>query len=376
MFWFIVTFIVFVLVAALRYRLGTDSIRYERFFINGPTLSTLSSYDFSKTRFSPFYIFLNASIRSLTDQFIVFQFVHAIIVNTVFFYFFYKNCEKIFFSILIFFFFLYFTLTMEVLREAFSVCVFLLAWPFFRDGKWFQWYVMSAIAFFLHTSGVFMFILPLAAVPGVKQLFIFGKRTVLIIIAVYAAAIFIRAKFFDYIQALSLFESVTERAEMYSKTELASSKLNIGGMVGSAFRFVIYPFIALFFLCRDNHKIFPRDGKLVAMILISIYVGVVTTVMSVFYRFGNYLTFFNIVALSYFVYSYVKFNFKKVRFQFVTWVIFFLPMFFFQFQQVYMGGANMSGTLKMYSVYYPYASRFDMTKDEKREKVFAGFHAY
>lgn len=372
-FWYTVTLVVFILVAGLRYRLGTDSIRYENYFIKGPTLSTLSADDFTDTRYSPFYITLSAALRSVTDQFVYFQMIHSIVVNCVVFYFLNRYTKKIFFSVLVYAFYLYFPLTMEVLRESFAVCVFLLAWPFFRDGKWLKWYLMSFLAFFMHTSAIFMILLPLMVVPGFRQIFIFGKRTLVLIVGLYVFALIIQAKFFDYIQAISVFETVTERAEAYAETGLASAKLNIGGIIANVFRLIFYPVFALYFLCRDNE--IRRDSRLVAMTIMSVFVGVMTLVIPIFLRFSNYLYFFNIIIIAHFLFSYIKYHQKRIRFEFFTWMFFFLPLFFFQTNSVYFSSVNKAG-LKVYSIYYPYASRLDMTKDEKREKVFLYYHVH
>lgn len=374
--WIIIIALVFIMIAGFRYRLGTDSIRYERYFVEGPDLTTISSKHFMNTRFSPLYILLAVSVRTITDQFVVFQLIHATIVNCVVFYFLYKNTRKIFFAATLYFFTLYFSLNMEVLRESLAVAVFLLAWPFFKDGKWLKWYILSVIGFLCHTSAVFMFILPVIVLPGIKSLFVFGKRTVFICIGIFVLALFIRTRFFDYIQAVAVFENVAERAKVYSTNDLASSSLNPFGIVGNAVRFVAYPLIALYFLSLKDQSSFQRNERFVSLTIMSSYIGVVAMVIAIFYRYNNYFLFFPIVVLSDFLFTNLKVNARKIRLNFLTWVILFIPIFVLDVHFGVMGSANKSGTLKGYMNYYPYASRFDMEKDEDREKLFKYRHAY
>lgn len=376
MVWFFIMLLAFILIAGLRYRLGTDSIRYERYFMYGPTLAELKQSDFFSTRFSPLYILFSASIRSVTDQFVVFQLVHAVIVNSVIFYFIYKNTRNIFFGLLIYGFFLYTSLNMEAIREAFAVCAFLLAWPFFRDGKWLWWYVMSFIGFMCHTSAVFMFILPIIAVPGIKQIFTVGKRTVPICILLCAIAFVIRIKFFSYVAQLAMLENVAERAAVYSKSDLASSSLNISGIILYYFRLVLYPVVALFILCDKENARFKSDSRFVEMVLMSVYIGIMSIAIPIFYRFNNYFFFFVIIALCDVVFTKFYLNFKRFKFRYLTWLIIFIPFFYLQVWVIYLGNVNRTGTLKTYMNYYPYASRIEMEKDPNREKVFSFNHAH
>lgn len=376
MVWFFVMLVIFILVAGLRYRLGTDSIRYERYFVYGPTLAELRQSDFISTRFSPLYIIFSASLRSITDQFVVFQIFHAIIVNSVIFYFIFKNTRKIFFGLLIYGFFLYTSLNMEAIREAFAVCAFLLAWPFFKNGKWLLWYGMSFIAFMFHTSAVFMFLLPIIVVPGVKQLFVVGKRTVPICLLLCAVAFVIRIKFFNYVAQLAFLENVAERATVYSKTDLASSSLNISGIILYYFRLVLYPVVALFILCDKENARFKSDSRFVEMVLMSVYIGIMSIAIPIFYRFNNYFFFFVIIALCDIVFSNFNLNFKRYKLRYLTWLIIFIPFFYLQVWVIYLGNVNRTGTLKTYMNYYPYASRIEMEKDADREKVFTFNHAH
>lgn len=375
--WFMVALFVLIIIAGFRYRLGTDSVRYERYFTNVvPTLSKLHTYNFADSRFSPLYIILNSAIRTVTDQFIVFQIVHAIIVNSIIFYFIYRNTRKIFFGVLFYFIFQYFGLNMEVLREALAVCVFLLAWPFFRDGKWIMWFLMSFIAFMCHTSGVFMFILPIIVLPGIRSLFVFGKRTIIICCCLYVVLLFIRVRFFEYVQALAVLDSVGERAKTYAEDDLASSSLSIVGLFILSIKSFFFPLCAIYLLRKENNANFEDGSRFLSMSLMSVYIGICAILIPIFYRFNNYFVFFILIAYADVVFSNIFLNKSRIRLPYYAWILIFVPLFFIQSRSTFLGNVNKSGTLKGYMNYYPYSSRLDMEKDPNREKVFKYNHSY
>ncbi len=379
--WIWVVLLLFILIAGLRYRIGTDSIRYETYFTrNCPVIEDLAMHDFQKTRFAPLYIILNSIVRTFTDDFMVFQFIHATIVCSVMVWFLVHNTRNVFFAFAVFSLFLYLLLLTEVLRESLAVSVFLLAWPFFKEGKWLKWYAMSVIGVLCHTSAVVMVVLPLICLPGLRSIFIFGKRTGLICILILLLAIGVQIMFFRYIQLLAISENVSERAEVYSKSHYGTQGLNPMGMLGQTIRYVIYPLCALYFLYKNKtyNKIVGTGGfdKLVAFSLMSVYVAIFSMMVPIISRYMNYFFPFTIIVLSDFIYCRLPVLSREIRFKFIYWILFFLPMFAMQLQLGYLGAVNPSKTLKAYMPYYPYSSRIEMSKDTDREKWYRYQHAW
>lgn len=380
--WIVVVLLLFILVAGLRYRIGTDSIRYETYFTREyAPIQNLSIHDFQHTRYAPLYIILNSLVRAFTDDFMVFQFVHATIVCSVFVWFFAKNTRNVFFALAMFFIYLYLLLLTEVLRESLAVSVFLLAWPFFRDKKWWQWYTMSVIAVLCHTSAVVMFVLPVICLPGIRSLFVFGSRTFFICIVIALLAIAVQMMFFRYIQILAISENLSERAEVYSKSTLGNSGMNAMGIIGQTVRYLLYPLIALYFLNKNMRQMVTTGSDnnfkaQEAFALMSIYVGIFSMFIPILSRYLNYFYPFAILIVSEFAYTHIALFSKEFRFKLLYWWIFFLPMFGVQFQLAYMHPVNTGKTLKTYMPYYPYASRIDMSRDANREKWFRYQHAW
>ncbi|MCH5229166.1 MAG: EpsG family protein [Muribaculaceae bacterium] len=377
--WAIVMLLAFILVVGLRYRIGTDTVRYETYFRSYPDIFSMNEKVFLKSRFSPLYVLFNVGIRTFTDQFYIFQLIHATIVNTVIFYFFYKNARHFFLAVTLYYLFLYLNINTEVLREALAACAFLLAWPAFKKNNWLVWYIWSIIAFLFHVSALFMFIIPVLQLPGVREFFKFGTRTFYICIGVFMIAMVIQVFLFKYVQAIVAVESVADRASTYSQNELGGAKLNATGIIGVVIIFVIYPLIPLFFQSMQRRM----DGldpvvynKLEFMTMISVYIAIISTGIFIFMRFNNYFLFFPFVMISDFVFTRLPYKRKYLRLGLASWIIFLIPLFCLEFYTGYLPKVNKSGTLKKYMNYYPYASIFDQDKDEKREKVFKYNHIH
>ena len=370
-YWSILCFIL-ICVAGLRYRLGQDTFTYLQNYETLNTFSHLKAIDFQKTRFAPGFVVLTSVFKEFTDEFTYFQFFQALVVNIVFFYFFYKNCRHIFFAALVYFFYLYFLMNFQQMREAFAVCIFLLAWPFFRDGKWVAWYLASLLAFMFHISAFMMFFLPLICVPGIRQLFIFGARTWLVALGVAVLSVAVQTIFFQYIEMIAISDSMLERIHRYQNSILGNSLLNLNGVLGSLFQYILYPLLALFFL--KEKKIYQGKETLLfnkfdAFVLMSVYIAIFSISVSIVSRLNNYFFPFAIIALSDWIFGYIVVNGKRLRLRAIYWVLIFLPMFVFHVSGTYFRDINKSGSLKAYMVYYPYSSILDRTIDSNTEKT-------
>lgn len=371
--WLVGLLIVFILLAGLRYRIGTDSIAYASYFDTTHPLYDLRDSDFAASRFAPGYIYLTSFIKIFTDEFTVVQLVQAVFVNCVLFWFFKKNCRHIFFALLIFFLFEFYLLLFEQMREGIAVGFFLLGWPAFKEKRWLVWYIFSILALFFHVSAIIMFFLPLLYVPGIRQLFIFGARTWVVALFVLLFAVGVQAVFFKYIQMLSLTDSMAERAETYEGNSLAGSLLNFGGIISVVIRFILFPVLAMFFMQRKRFLSGDFRKEFVpveAFALLSVYVSVFSIIVAIVSRYNNYFFFFSILVMSQWAFSTIKTERKLLKLRFTYWMVLFLPMFAFQCYSTYYSNINKSGTIKAYVIYYPYASYFDQTIDKKREAAF------
>ena len=254
-----------------------------------------------------------------------------------------------------------------------AAAIFIMAWPALVRKKWLIWYGAAFLAITFHISSIFMFILPLIFVPGIRRLFTFNKYTPLICVIIIVLGFVIQSVFFQYIQLIAVTDAMMERAMTYSKSDLSAADFNLFGFMGRAVQWIAYPLLALVFLYgkkyRGQREMSRRSSFIESMAILSVYVSSLCISIPIVGRYNNYFYIFSIIVMSDWVFTYVYFLGKKVRLQYLTWLLIFVPMLGFQMQNTYFRPVNKSGTLKGYMVYYPYNSYLDKEQNEDRERT-------
>lgn len=341
-----------------------------------PTFEDLGRAKFSGIRYEPGFVVFASLARSLSPDFTLFQFFHAIVVNTIIFWFVYKNTKNKFIAITLYYVCLYLNLNTEVLRESLAVCCFLLAWPFFRDGKWICYYLMIILAMTFHISATMLLFFPLCAIPGIRTLFTLGKRNIFICLIIFGICLLIQRRFFSVIQSMSSSDIVSERAEIYAKSSFGGIILNVLGMVEYTIKLIIIPLCALWFLkakysIDKTSKENKSFQKMEILIIIGIYLVVVSFVINIFNRYNNYLGLFNFIVIS--SCFFTKYESEKrqrpLKIPGIYWSLIFLFILLVN-SNGYMAGTYGSDTNKRYSLYYPYYSRLNPQIDPKREEIY------
>lgn len=418
-FFYVLFFIALVVVAGLRFRLGTDSVMYEKYYADVPAFWELEKFKFDSIRFEPGFMIFASIPRSFSPDFMWLQFFESIVVNFAVFWFVLKNASNRFLALSLYFILLYFNLNMQVMREALAVSMFLFAWPFFRDGKWIQYYIFTCLATFFHVSAVFTLLVPLCCLPGIRQLFVVGKRTVVICAIIFIVGIFIQTRFSAVFQAMAFTERMVDRVNTYSDNEMSGMTLNIGGIIFMLLQYSFYPLVAVYFInnvfrkrlkvlknkSRQNYQseqnvvisnknlvIFERnknylpdkrlykkeqkaDERWIIMTLLSVYVMIFAIPMFIFIRYFNYFGLFCIVTVaSWALHPIVTFKGKSIYLNLGYWILILLPYFALSLN-LFNAPANKSGTLKTYQIYYPYYTRLDPKMDSEREAIYKYFGA-
>lgn len=371
-YWFL--YFLLVVIAGLRYRIGIDSIVYESIYEDVPTLAELGKFQFDKIRYEPGFMVFASLPRSISSDFTLLQIFQAIVVNLVVFLFIKANTRNKFFCLLLYYIVLYLNLTTQVMREALSLCCFLLAWPYFRDGKWLKYYLLMLFATFLHTSALLTLIFPIFTIPGIRNGFKLGWQVLIIGVVVLGIGFVIQQNFYNFFMMISVSGRMADRVMEYSTDADAGQVLNILGSLDLCIRNILFPVLAIYFLGKkvrregDIHKI-KEFEKLQVLVITSVYLTLMTIPMFIFGRYYNYLGLFNFIAISRWVFSYLNIGRKVYRLRPAYWFLVLLPFFFFQFKS-YMGPINKSGSLRTYMIYYPYNSRIDMERDPNREALY------
>lgn len=377
--WYILILLALILTAGLRYRLGIDSIRYENGYLKIPTLLELGEYDFSNTRFNVGYVTMISFARLISNNFMAMQFIQAIYVNCIIFWFFWKYAKKIFLAVFIYFVFLYLSFMCEVMRESCAVATLLLAYPYFVKSKWIQYYLLAVLAYTFHSSAIISFILPILYLPGIRSLFVVGSRTPYLMVITYMVGVVVSVAFLDYVVMLfGDMDDVQTLVNMYRRSSLIGAVLNINGIISVIFKYIIFPYMGILILRKrlNTHNVdaVRNFDHLQFMVTMCFTMAVISIPLAIFYRYNNYFFPFAIVAITKASFIPLRINRQYTRLSFYMWMILFIPLFMFQ---IYGYFVRIEGTdFRQIMRYYPYESRITLDKDLDREELYHYYHAW
>lgn len=352
--WYVFEFTILVLLAGLRYRVGGDTLFYMNFFDNYPKLNELSGFDFIGAEFNPLWYVFNAICKSISDDFTTFQIIQAIVVNSVFFWFFKKYTKYYFSAILMYFFAYYCYFNMEILREILALCCFLLSVPALIKRKYIVYYLWCIVAILFHYSSSFILFIPLliSVFKNItwKQLVVIVISIGIVISTVNIIPFLLDLFSFNYLIALKL--------ESY--TESSVSLMNILFYYGSVLPIVLLAYINQ--KAETKFNIPHLNGLVVTYAILMIFCAFYHTI---FNRLSNYLIPFYIIYIIDSFYYIVK-NYRSslhavfIRVALLI-VLFFQSYYYWRDQSEYYAGASF------YYIFFPYYSVLNPTTDPTRE---------
>lgn len=361
-----------IVIAGLRYRIGGDTIFYEREFDKIPSLANLGSFHLDSIRWAPGFTLFMMLCKSISTDFTVFQFFHATIINSIIFWFIYKNTPNKFICVCLYAVCLYTDFNNEVLRESMAVCVFLLGWPYFKRGKWLLYYPFAIGACFFHASAIMTLVLPLFAIPGIRGGFRLGYRTIIFCVIIFAVSSYIGKRFFSIIKLLSDNQSINNLADSYEDTRYAGG-FNIFGVLEALTKNVLIPAFGIWYYrltvrMKNDPLQLKYFRKMEIMAVLSIYIAMAAMAISILFRFNNYLNIFVYAMISSCFFQKVQVRRKRYKLGGFSWACILLIILSINFKSYFVNTYG-SATNKRYMIYYPYYSRLDPQKDQRREEI-------
>jgi hypothetical protein len=345
--------LVFVIVAGLRYKIGSDTLAYMKEYEYYPDLSQLFQYDFSETRYDFLWVFFCALCKSISSSYFFMQFVHALIINSIYFYFIYKNTNYRFTALFIYFIlgFLYFNT--EILRESLAVAVFLLAICSFYEKKWTKYYLLALIASLFHSSALIVLLFPLFSKIKLNKYFIIS----LLVVAVLASVIW---NFFnEYIRLFYIISSIEDKADAYLNND--AFLYNFNGMLYGLFTYVLIPLLCVFFY----RKYFKDPVNVAPFIWLYIAFGIfIIFNNTIFTRFQNYLFFQFIIFFSNLL-NESRQNRKRIFIQPIQVVTLFVLLLFGRYYNYFK--LDITDSTYIYQRYIPYHSILTEESTPERE---------
>src|SRR5690606_4114704 len=222
--YYVLVFLVMTAMTALRYRVGGDSLMYENYFSYLPDLTEylywLSRGD--DLHYQPGYVLFTAICKTIDPDYYFYQAVHAVVVNTVFFWFIRKHTQYRFTVLFILYIFLfYFYLTFEIQREILAICCFLLAYTSFERNRWVTYYLFAAAAFFFHISAFILLLLPFFKFVR------FTRTFVILAVVVGFPLIFLKSFLFSIFKIFFFTEGMQSKGDAYLEMEFSIAGLLI-----------------------------------------------------------------------------------------------------------------------------------------------------
>lgn len=355
-FWFFLELLLLVLLAGLRYRVGGDTLAYIDYFDEYPNLIELFHFDFVGAQFGPLWYISNALIKSIWNDFIFFQIIHAAFVNVVFFWFFRKHVKSFFTAIVLYYIGFYLYFNMEILREVISICIFMLAFSYMQEKQYLKYYIFSIVAFLFHYSAMLMFVIPLLYIA--KD--ISWKKTLIVAVSLFAVLNSIDV---SPVLIKLLFGNELLNLKFESYTSL-DDKSNFVGLFA-----LIFPVILLMMI--DKVNVNDRGGlKLKNLMFLYVQLTVFTAFFpAMFSRMTNYIVPFYLIFI---VVNIERFTLKiDVDALNVRALVARFVLFLFVFLKIYSFTKDTSDVMigtRYYNIFHPYYSVFNPVVDIKREQ--------
>ena len=353
--WYYILLIILIAILALRYRVGGDTLIYMDEYDSMPTIAEVEYYmKFAGERYQILWVLLIAFLKSVSNDFVLLQIVHAIIVNVVFFSVFKKYTTNKYLALLLYFTHAFFVYNFEVIREALAICIFLLSWPLCNNQKWGKYIICALLAFFVHDSAIIIFLLPL----------LFGRRPrlfVLIPLAIISAMM--SSYILKYMSFLGVGMELIERAGTYLES---GSVFNVNWLIYHCGIKLIIPYVIYMLANRINMK-----TKVDNFAMFYFVCAIISVFIPHLNRFYNYIIPISIIYLCQFL-SQIRFrSYKNILYGVKN----ILSVSIICFVLLYRVGGHFSDMSYLvprthrYNLYYPYKTIFNPETCVEREEL-------
>lgn len=347
-----IVLVLLILIAGLRWRVGTDTIAYiNRFYHDYPTIDNFSFGDYGIGN-DPFYALINVIVKSLGGRFYMVQIIQASIVNILVFKYIKRHTNFIFTCVLLYFFISYVNYTMEVMRGSISIVICLFGNDYIQDKKWIKGYALYLLALMFHIQTIVLFFLPCLFFIRLN------KYGLLLLVAAFVTGLFLKTIFESY---LSLVESGVIENEIEDKLysdKYGTSHGNLLFFVGLLLVKFVYPILSLLYIKKygENEMIMRLEPFMVfGLMFVLLQISFPIAFRYVYY-YELYFALFYSKVLSLMSDRLMSLS-KGIRF--TRAYLLFFPVL------LYYGYARYS-THK----YHPYTSVIEKSVNKEKEEVF------
>jgi hypothetical protein len=352
--WYYAVLIILILVAGLRWRFATDSVRYMyMFYYDTPYLWDLTGETFLKSGQPPLWILLNSIVKSLGGRFFVVQLIQASIVDVLFLKYFKKHSPYPFACVVLFFFWRYQYFNMMILKAATALSILMFSNDYLLEKKYMKWFILVIIAIGFHQSSALLLLTPF-------MLFLrFNKIGVAVLVGTYFVGVILQGMLGDFFEMLEFAEGVSRKVDVYLTNEdFTGQTKNLNYFIVRVFPVIIYPVLSLVYVkykCKDSHIL-----RLEPFVMMGLVMQMMQFNIHIFYRFTYIYYVYYIIFITHFFIEFSRRSFRLEKALAYTRTFIVVFPFLACIYYAYLPFTTM--------YYNPYNSVIERSMDKNREK--------
>lgn len=369
--WYNITMWIYILLAGLRYRIGSDTIVYEEAFNEMPVIGDLTLHYLTEvSRFEYGFTLMMSLIKTIFNQFWILLLIQSFITNYCIFKFFKENTSAPYVAAIVYFIVVYYFINCEAARQGIAVGIFLFSWKYFANNKWGKYIAFIVIASLFHISAIIFLILPFIKILNLWERIKPSPLVYTLLICILFSSLAIGHYFSKYLIILELSGIIGEKADAYfNYSEIGH--LAPTTIIAYLFSYVLLP---LFFLSNRKLKDSTFGITMVPMILFSCMINLCGGI-PMMYRLAYYLSPFYIVGISDSIFrrqNHVSLDkVQKVHTNKPDILLILMLMIYLVYKsQMYFVSESNSQYYKYYMRFYPYNSVIDKGVDPNREGLY------
>lgn len=353
-----VAIVLLILLAGLRNGVGSDTHNYAAMFYKAPTLGELlggnSDLEWLK---QPLWYISNTIVKSISNHFLLFQLLHAVVFNLLLLRFLRRTTNYVFTALLLIYCIVWWTMSFEVLRESICVVLFLNAILELQKGSVKNYLLWCFPGVFIHWffPPIVLIVLLLNYMKPVISVGVFTCAAVFLFVIDTS---FISQNIMGVYLSFIGDEDSTEALHSYLQNESAHgfSSLNIFGLVMSFILVSPYVISGIGMYKRTNNKV----G--LSLIIMYVFFFIAQGRLVILSRYLNYLTPYAIVVLANYFYQIKKDTIVR------AFLVVMMMVFCYEGYSNFKAPSKILGNSKYNYYHIPYTSIFD-TPDSRRAPI-------
>lgn len=348
--WYNAVLVILILIAGLRWRVGTDTLAYlTRFYYQYPTLDNFSISNYG-LGLDPFYVLINVIVKTLGGRFYMVQIIQATIVNVLVFKYIKRHSKYLFTCVLFYFFVSYFTYNMEIMRGSISIAICLFGNDYIMEKKWLKGYLLYILACLFHYQTLVLLLLP----PLFRIRF--NKYGIMLFVVAFLGGFSLKSIIEDYMFLLGGNEILEEKVEDKIYSARWGEQLgNFNYFLGLILIKIVYPITSFLIIKKYSKR--QNVIRLESFVILGVMFVFIQLNINIAFRYVYYYEVYFAIVYSELFVNVIPWFLHKNR-QFVLSFLVFFPVLLYH-----------SYTRFRTHKYHPYTSVIEMSVDKEKEKA-------